>query len=226
MRAATFGGFVKFSVIWAVFMLLIFGAFVSLARADVIDFEGLGVEGDTLHSVSGVSFENAILATELSGRIYAFFYGISTRGWDDAVVDGTVPVGGTMLTDKWGDHTPYPFLIGKQVSWTYEKPVTSTSFYLIDVDAHERYVVEAITVSGEVLEKVIADGDPGTGDGKAVKMEFISSMDPIKSVKITPPSWSGWAVDHIEFEPVPAPATVVLMLAGVVAVTAYRKVSR
>jgi len=199
----------------AMLVLLFVAVLVGTANAVVVTFENPSfVEGQYVYEYGGISFRNAIIAEELSGTAYGFFTGSYPDRTDDEVL-GTDAVGGFMITDSLGDDDRYPFLDASPISWRYDVPATETSFYLIDIDARESFNITAITKSGQIEQITISSGAPGTGDGIPTLIEFTATPDdPIVTITVDPGSWSGFAVDNIEYSPVPLPGTLVLALAG------------
>ena len=192
-------------------------------------------EGDPVtdqYESLGVVFSGAggspIIAQEENGEAYGYFYGDYPDRTDDVVLSDYVS-GGYMLTDALGNDTAYPFLDGSDIKATFTMPVSEVSFYLLDVDAREKFTVTAYNEDDEeIASQIIKTGDPGTGDGIGTLVTLSTTEDnPIRYIIIDVPDWAGFAIDDFSFQvAIPEPATIFLLGVGLLGVAGLARKKR
>jgi len=218
-------------------LVVLLWAVTAHAVTITVTFDDLGLaEGDTLTdelSYLGVEFSSPggapLIAEERSGEVFAYYYGSSTSLNQDEWVVGGGASGGFMLTDPFGDHARYPMLVGSDLEIRFTQPVTEAGFYILDVDASETFTIKALSGSTVLDTFTIASGDPGAGDGIGTWVGFTADGDNlITSLYLESPSWAGYAIDDVTFTvpdaaAVPAPATIVLVGAGLLGMVGLRR---
>ncbi|MHC4947366.1 MAG: hypothetical protein ACYTG1_03780 [Planctomycetota bacterium] len=160
----------------------------------LVDFEGFAEETeiDDEYAVLGIAF--SIDGNPAVLPIIAI-EGSPTIGFVGAGDDAPMSDGIAGLTDPLvgGD-----FMVGGQdIVMTFDPPVTSVRFFVVDIDSGETYTARAYDGSTEVNSDAHAAGQPGTGN--AVSTEFFLSAASITSVVLEIPILSGFAIDFLSF---------------------------
>lgn len=126
-------------------------------------------------------------------------------GLGNEVVNESQTIGSFFLTDDGVLESDYmsPIIL------TFSSPLDSISGLVLDVDAGERFVIEAMDDFGTVIEQtIIAAGDPGTGDGRVTRWGFNTMKLLIHSLKISgtggEPGDFGFGLDNFVTCPIDA----------------------
>lgn len=173
--------------------------FVPRIEAQTIDFESANFsEGTTIFDQykggdCGVKFYldsdtsgiHPVIAEVGGSSYYAFQGPVGTEcGNPASMYDMPAPnqnVGCKFLTDDGIVNTnPHSLVI------VWENDTWQTSGYVIDIDATEKWILDAYDQFSNLLgTDTIESGDPGTGDGLSTYWSF-SNIGPIKKVIFTP----------------------------------------
>ena len=197
-----------------VFAVALFAFMAMPVRADLIDFESFhpGFEGTAVGTIDGVTFGDAIFA-EVDDPRYAF--GSGTVGDDLPLPLGTTEFGVMFITDLVGDHPSNPVYDSVYdtgpITISFPVPVFDVSFQLLDIES-EYEAFSATADTGEVQTT-------GTGGGNAIAtlVEFTSTGITSITADVWPTTdngLTGWALDNLEYTPVPVPGAVLLGMIG------------
>ena len=189
--------------------------------AGTVDFEGTLAPGEDVANLANgssigdglrVSSTEQLLLVRVGGRVDGFFPS-----------DSPLPEGvfGEVFLSSVFDAT-------SNLTLSFDGVARNLSFQIADADFGEVY--RAVGRRGGVIveEITVADGDPGTGDRRAVDVVFSEAVDEILFSGTPGPGTTGigWGLDNIRYEVVPLPAGLVLTLTalgGLGALRARRK---
>lgn len=181
---------------------------VAGTQVTVIDFEEFaeGTSISTQYATLGVTFsiEGAptlpIVAQE----------GSPTTAFTGTAADTPASSGLRCLTDPLvaGD-----FAVPADLRIEFDPPVSSASFYLIDIDGSESVLASAFDGATVVASQSVVGGAAGTGNGVSTLVTLTAPS--IRSIVVDisgPLANTGWAVDFLTFtRPCPTPACTLRM---------------
>jgi len=197
-------------------MALVFGT-LGISEAELIDFDGLGLSpGDSIPTLGIVSFYNAVAAQGNSG-----FYG-----------------GGPMAAIGNTYISPVEVYV-RPIDISFLNPVANLQFDVADIDANGSVAIERLTAtaydsSNNLLASIAIDASMiGTGDGVVTHFDF-GALSGISFLGLrldnigTGPVYGGifWGMDNLQFDaanPIPEPATMLLLGSGLIGLTGFRK---
>ena len=182
-------------------------AIIDFERIDeVAPFEGMSISNQ-FQKQFGVSFRRAAGASEpwpVIARIGSPRIAFDRGGSTDVDTPRLASFGYFFLTDNVGTGAGSSPLI-----LDYAAPVSQAAGYIIDIDQNEQVSVSAYgdaTTTNALETRVIAAGDPSTGDGVATLWSFNRPSRDILRIEISP---NGNPVGYDQFSSnyVPPPAT-------------------
>lgn len=190
----------------------------SAAEAVTIDFEGTGLaHGDLLTTqIPDLTFSGAVLTEEGGPALPNGGFGSAALP-PNTVEPGQSPTFG-------GAFISLEDFVGP-IDIRFVTPVFGLSFVLADLDAGETITAEAFDAADASLGLVmVGDGEPGTGDGILTEVSLLPGN--ISRVSITPNQPAGVGLDTLTFQPVPSPATGLLLGLGLAAMSGQRRIER
>ncbi len=199
-----------------VIALTLAGALPTTVNAQVlIDFEGWPELTPLSDQYAGVTFSTPsgppVICTAQTG----VYVGFNEPGYGD---DAPVASGVNALTDPLAPS----YLDGQDLTITFDFPVPTASFYLLDIDGLGGPNYETYNVLFYSPDELLLDARTITADD-AVNQPLWQSVyveyggDPIRSIVIEvdpldPTHQCGWAIDDLAY--VPEPATLCLLTLG------------
>ena len=163
------------------------------AQVLVIDFEE-HAEGTAIglqYAAQGVTFsiegEASLPIVAVEGAPLAAFNGSGT--------DTPASSGSRCLTDP---AVGADFTVPGDIRIAFSPPITSATFYVIDIETGETVVATAFSGAVAVASQTVVGGSPGTGNGLSTPVSLAAaSIDSILIDISGPASGTGWGVDFL-----------------------------